>query len=112
MERGDIVWAELPEAAGSQPGFRRPVLVIQDNAFNASKLKTVVVAVITSNLRLAAAPGNTFVTAQESGLPKDSVVNVSQLITVDKAFLAGKVGCLSGVTLRRIDEGLRLVLSI
>ena len=112
MERGDIWWAQLPDPVASQPGFRRPVVIVQSNAFNRSRIRTVIAAVVTSNLRLAEAPGNVLLPASESGLPKDSVVNVSQVITVDREFLAEKCGRLSSRMMKSIDEGLRLVLSL
>ena len=112
MERGDIWWAQFPDPVASEPGFRRPVAIIQSNAFNRSRIRAVIAAVVTSNLRLAEAPGNVLLPASESGLPKDSVVNVSQVITVDREFLTKKCGRLSSRLIRSIDEGLRLVLSL
>lgn len=112
MHRGEVWWASLPEPMGSGPGARRPVLVVQANEFNASRIHTVIVAVITSNLRLAAAPGNVLCLTRETGLPRDSVVNVSQLITVDKSLLTERVGLLPARTLRQVEAGLRLVLSL
>jgi len=112
MERGDIWWAQLPDPVASEPGFRRPVAIIQSNAFNRSRIRTVIAAVVSSNLRLAEAPGNVLLPASESGLSKDSVVNVSQVITVDRKFLTEKCGRLSSRLIRSIDEGLRLVLSL
>jgi mRNA interferase MazF len=112
MERGEIWWAQLPDPVASEPGFRRPVLIIQSNDFNRSRIRTVVAVVLTSNLRLADAPGNVFVSASDSGLPKDSVVNVSQVITVDRTFLTEKCGRLPSHLIRSIDEGLRLALSL
>ena len=112
MHRGEVWWASLPEPMGSGPGARRPVIVVQANEFNASRIHTVIVAVITSNLRLAAAPGNVLCQARETGLPRDSVVNVSQLITVDKSLLTERVRMLPARTLRQVEAGLRLVLSL
>jgi mRNA interferase MazF len=112
MDRGDIWWAQLPEPVASEPGYRRPVVIIQSNTFNRSRIRTVVAAVLTSNLRLAEAPGNVFLPASVSGLPKDSVVNVSQLITVDREFLKEQCGRVPARLMRSIDEGLRLVLSL
>jgi len=88
------------------------VLVVQANEFNASRIHTVIVAVITSNLRLAAAPGNVLCQTRETGLPRDSVVNVSQLITVDKSLLTERIGLLPARALRQVEAGLRLVLSL
>lgn len=112
MERGEIWWAQLSNPVASEPGFRRPVVIVQSNAFNRSRIRTVIAVVISSNLRLAEAPGNVFVSASESGLPKDSVANVSQVITVDRTFLTEKCGRLPGNLIKSIDEGLRLVLSL
>ena len=88
VERGQIWWADLGKSSGSEPGFRRPILVVQNDAFNRSRLRTVVAVVLTSNLRLIDAPGNVLVPAKTAGLPKDSIANVSQIITVDRDFLA------------------------
>ena len=112
MQRGEIWWSSLPTPAGSAPGFRRPILVIQSNEFNRSRVNTVVAAVITSNLMLAAAPGNVRISARSSGLKKASVVNVSQIITVDKSFLAECVGKLNTQQLRDVEDGLRLILGV
>jgi mRNA interferase MazF len=112
MERGEVWWADLPDPVGAGPGYRRPVLVIQSNDFNRSKIRTIILLVLTSNLKLADAPGNVLIPASESGLSKDSVANVSQIITVDKDFLAEKCGKLASRFIKSIDDGLRLVLSI
>jgi mRNA interferase MazF len=108
--RGEIWWASLPEPTGSEPGYRRPVLIIQDNAFNQSLIQTVIVVVITSNMDLAQAPGNVILPRKATGLPRDSVVNVSQVVTIDKAFLSERVGSLSDDIQEAVDQGLRLVL--
>ena len=110
--RGDIWWANLPEPVGSSPGFRRPVLVVQSDSFNQSKIQTVVVVVITKNLELAKAPGNVSITARTSRLPVDSVINVSQVITIDKNLLAEFVSILPNKKIEKVEEGLRLVLSL
>ncbi len=112
MQRGDIWWAGLPEPEGSGPGYRRPVLIVQADEFNRSRIGTVVVAILTTNLALALAPGNVVVKARRTGLPKDSVVNVSQLLTVDKRLLIQKVGALDLSFMNEVDNGLRLVLAI
>ena len=112
MERGTVWWAQLPDPVASEPGFRRPVVIIQSNAFNRSRIRTVVVVVLTSNLRLAEAPGNVLIAATESGLPKDSVANVSQIITIDRKFLTEKGGRLPSRIMKSIDDGIRLVLSL
>jgi mRNA interferase MazF len=112
MERGEIWWASLNSPKGSEPGFRRPVLIVQSDAFNRSRIRTIIAVVVTSNLRLANAPGNIELSAKQSKLPKPSVVNVSQLVTLDKAFLGSRVGRLDEKTMRLVDAGLRLVLSL
>lgn len=112
MTRGEIWWADLPDPRGSEPGFRRPVLVIQANSFNRSRIQTVIVVVISSNLRLADAPGNVLVPAQASGLVRDSVVNVSQLITLDRSFLTEAIGRISERVMSEVVAGLRLVLEL
>ena len=112
MERGEIWWADLPDADGSSPSGRRPVLVVQTNPFNNSRLQTVIVAIMTSNLGRASAPGNVLVTAIQAGLPRDSVINISQLFTVDKSSLTERVGNLPARLMRETEEGLRLVLGL
>jgi mRNA interferase MazF len=112
MQRGQIWWSHLPDASGSIPAFRRPVLIVQADSFSRSRIATVIVAVITSNLRLAAAPGNVLLRASESNLPKDSVINVSQIITLDKHDLDEYVGELATSTLGVVEQGLRLVLDL
>lgn len=110
MRRGEIWWADLADAVGSGPGYRHPVLVVSTDPFNDSRISTVIVCVLTSNLRLARAPGNVQVSAHETGLPKDSVVNVSQVLTVDKVVLSERVGYLAPDRLQDVEEGLRTVL--
>jgi mRNA interferase MazF len=112
MKRGEVWWAALPVPAGSGPGLRRPVLIVQANPFNDSRISTVIVAVITSNLALAVAPGNVRMGRAESGLSKPSVVNVSQLITIDKSFLKSRVRAISADAMHRVEEGLRLILAV
>ena len=112
MIRGAIWWAELPDPVASEPDYRRPVLIIQSNTFNRSRIHTVIAVVITAHLRLAEAPGNVRFASRESGLPKDSVANVSQIITVDKTFLVEKCGQVGEGTMRAIDTGVCLVLSL
>ena len=112
MRRGELWWASLPEAVGSGPGFRRPLLIISSDSFNASRISTVVAAVVTSNLRLAEAPGNVRIPTRGTGLSKPSVVNVSQVLTVDKSFLTERIGRVAHPQLAEIDEGLRLVFSL
>ncbi|MBI1294216.1 type II toxin-antitoxin system PemK/MazF family toxin [bacterium] len=112
MHRGSIWWADLPSPSGAGPGYRRPILIIQADAFNTSRIATVIAVVITSNLRLAAAPGNVLLRASESGLPRDSVINVSQIITLDKADLEEQIGVVSARTLTTVEEGIQLVLDL
>ena len=112
MNRGEIWWASLPEPAGSMSGYRWPVVIVQSDAFNRSRINTVMVAVITSNVRLTQAPGNVFLAAKRSGLPKESAINVSQIITVDKSFLTERVGSLTSRQMQQLEDGLRLVLSL
>ena len=112
IHRGEIWWAALPDPTGSGPGYRRPVLVVQADSFNRSAINTIVVVALTTNLRLQAAPGNVLITARNSGLPKDSVANVSQLIAIDRRLLTDLVGPLAGAKLAQIDEGLKLVLGL
>ena len=110
--RGDVCWAGLGEPKGSRPAKRRPVLVIQADPYNDSKLSTTLVAVITSNTGLAAMPGNVFLPAVASGLPKDSVLNVTALVTIDKADLGQPVGRLPRSFMTEIDRGMRRVLGL
>jgi mRNA interferase MazF len=110
IQRGEIWWADLPQPRRSEPGYRRPVLVVQADSFNLSTIQTAIVAAITSNVELAGAPGNVLLPARSAGLPRDSVVNVSQLLTLDRSFLTEHAGTLPARVLRAVDEGLRLVL--
>jgi mRNA interferase MazF len=112
IRRGEIWWTDLPDPVASGPGYRRPVLVIQDDQFNYSKIGTIVVAVITTNLNIARAKGNVLIGPKHSGLPKESVINVSQLFTIDKSLFLEYVETLSDPKMQHVDEGLRLVLSL
>ena len=112
IRRGDIWWASLPEPIASEPGYSRPVLVAQSDDFNRSRIETVVAVVITSNLRLAQAPGNVLLPRTATGLTRDSVANVSQVITIDKRFLTERVGALPLHLLEQVESGLRLALSL
>lgn len=112
MKRGEVWWASLPPPTGSGPGFRRPVLVVQSDPFNDSRIPTAIVAVITSNVALAEAPGNVRVGKAETGLPRPSVVNVSQVLTVDKAVLTARVRSLSAAVMAQVDNGLRMALGL
>jgi mRNA interferase MazF len=112
IERGQVWWTDLGEPDGSGPGFRRPVLIVQSDGFNRSRLRTVIVVVLTSNLRLVDAPGNVLIPAKAAGLPKDSVANVSQVITIDRDFLNEPAGRVRGQLLKDVENGLRLVLAL
>jgi mRNA interferase MazF len=110
VSQGDAFWASLADPTGSGPGFRRPVVVVQGDDFNASRLATVVVVPLTSNQRWAAAPGNVALSADRTGLPKDSVANVSQVVTVDRSILAERAGHLAEAELSLILAGIDIVL--
>ena len=112
IHRGGVYWADLGETSGSKPAERRPVLVIQSEPFNASRLSTTVAAVITSNTRLATMPGNVFVPAAVAGLPRDSVVNVTALVTLDQADLGTQAGHLPDSLMDDVNRGLRWLLSL
>lgn len=112
MKRGELWWASLPEPTGSAPGYRRPVVVIQSNAFTASAIATVVVAVVTSILSLETAPGNVRLSKHDAGLARPSVVNVSQVLTVDKAVLTSRIKPFEPTIVSRIDQGLKLSLGL
>ncbi len=108
--QGDVCWASLDAPSGSGPGFRRPVTIVQGDSFNASRIATTVVVPLTSNLRLAAAPGNVVLSAERTGLPKDSVANVSQLLSIDRALLTDRVGHLTAGDVGLVLAGIDLVL--
>lgn len=112
VARGELWWADLGEPVGSRPAFIRPVLVVQADSFNRSRVATVIVAVLTSNLALAEAPGNVLLEAHRTQLPKDSVINVSALVTLTKSELTGRVSELSVAAMGEVDAGLRLVLGL
>ncbi len=112
VQRGEIWWASLPTPTGSGPGFRRPLVIVQSNDFNRSRINTIIAITVTSNLKLAGAPGNILLPAKSTGLPKNSVANISQIITVDKSFFTEKVGKLKAKQMQQLEEGLRLVLSL
>ncbi len=112
VERREVWWARLEEPRGSEPGFRRPILVVQADSFNRSRLRTVLGVVLTSNTRLLDAPGNVLLPARNSGLPKDSVANVTQLVTLDEAYLSERAGRLPPKLMAHVDAGLKLVLDL
>jgi len=110
ISQGEIWWADLPLPAGSGPGFRRPVVIVQGDGLNRSRIATVVCVPLTSNLRWALAPGNVRLSARVTGLPKESVANVSQIIAVDKGFLKARVGKLPLLKLQLLLSGIDVVL--
>lgn len=110
VAQGDIFWASLPDPVGSGPGFKRPVVVVQGDALNASRLATVVVVPLTSNLRWAEAPGNVLLKGRRTGLPKDSVANVSQIVAVDRTVLTEHVGRVPKAQLELVLGGIDVVL--
>ncbi|HEY0782400.1 MAG TPA: type II toxin-antitoxin system PemK/MazF family toxin [Thermoanaerobaculia bacterium] len=112
IERGEVWWADLPDPAGSEPGYRRPVLIVQSDFFNQSRIRTVIVVGLTSNARLAGSPGNVPLARGQGGLARASVVNVSQLLTIERNALSEKIGTLSRRTMDQVDAGLKLVLEL
>lgn len=110
IKQGDIFWVDLGQPSGSAPGFKHPHVVIQNNIFNQSRINTVVVCALTSNLKRAKAPGNVLLTKGEANLSKESVVNISQIITVDKSDLIKKIGSLSSSRIKQIIEGVELLI--
>ena len=112
IRRGEIWWADLPAPRGSGPRDRRPVLVVQSDAFNASELNTVVAVVLTSTLRLAEMPGNTLLPRAASGLSKDCVANITQIVTLERSLLTETAGKLPRDLLHRVEEGMRLLLGL
>jgi mRNA interferase MazF len=112
MKRGEIWWAELASQRGSEPGYRRPVVIVQADAFTRSRIGTVIVVAITSKTGRAAAPGNVRLNRRDSRLSRESVANVSQILTLDRRFLVERVSELSGKAMELIDAGLRLVLGL
>lgn len=110
IRQGDIFWVDLGDPAGSAPGYRHPYVVIQNNVFNESRLNTVVLCALTSNLKRAGAPGNVVLRKGEGNLPKESVVNITQLITMDKSDLVEKIGSLSRTRTGEVLAGVRLLL--
>lgn len=112
VERREVWWADLEEPRRSEPGCRRPVLIVQADSFNRSRLRTAIAVVLTSNTRLLDAPGNILLSAQTTGLPKDSVANVTQVVTLDQDFLTERVGRVAPKLMARVDAGLKLVLDL
>lgn len=112
IRRGEIWWADMSAPMGAEPGFRRPILILQADAWNRSRLRTVVGVALTSNNKLAALPGNVLLPARVSGLPVDSVANVTQIVTIDRQVLTAKAGRLNAAWTERVAEGVRLVLDL
>lgn len=112
VARGEVLWVDLPDAEDSAPAGTLPVLVIQSKAFNRSRLQTVITVVITGNVAVAEAPGNVLLGTKESGLPRPSVVNVSQLFTFDRRSLCSRAGRLRPATMDAVSEGLRLAMAL
>jgi len=110
IRQGDVFWVDLGRPTGSEPGYRHPHVVVQNNVFNQSRINTVVVCTLTSNLRRGRAPGNVVLRKGEANLPKRSVVNISQLYTVDKRALSEKIGTLSKERIDQIVSGVRLLI--
>jgi mRNA interferase MazF len=110
IRQGDIFWVDFDEPKGSAPGYRHPCVVIQNNVFNGSKIASVVVCALTSNLKRVRAPGNVLIKKGEGNLTKDSVVNISQIATVDKIDLVKKIGSLSSSKITDIIEGVKLLI--
>ena len=110
INQGDIYWVDLDEPSGSEPGYKHPHVVIQNNLFNRSQIRTVIVLALSSNLKRADAPGNVLLDKGEANLPKQSVVNVSQVFTVDKSQLDEYIGTLSSERVREILNGIKLVI--
>jgi mRNA interferase MazF len=112
IRRGEIWQAELREPLGSEPGYRRPVLILQSDDFTRSHIATVIAVVLTSNIKLASAPGNVFLPRKLTDLSKDSVANISQIITIDKGMLSERIGFLPQDMMRQIEAGVRLILAL
>jgi mRNA interferase MazF len=112
IKRGELWWADLGEPRGSAPALRRPILVLQSDAFNRSGIGTTVAVSLTSNLKLAAAPGNVVYRGRGSGLSRPSVINVSQISTLDRSFLLRRIGAVPPHVLREVEDGVKLVLGL
>jgi mRNA interferase MazF len=112
VERRDVWWADLEEPRGSEPGFTRPILIVQADAFNRSRLRTVLGLVLSSNPKLLDAPGNVLLPSKDTGLPKDSVANVTQIVTLDEDYLTERAGRLPPRLMVQVDAGLKLVLDL
>jgi mRNA interferase MazF len=112
VKRGEVWWANLPEPVASEPGYRRPVLIISSNFYNLTSISTIIGITLTSNLDYARLPNNIFLSSRETGLSQDSVINMTQVITVDKRFLEQQIGNINQSTLEQLNESLKTVLDI
>lgn len=112
VHRGEVWWADLEEPRGSEPGYRRPVLIVQADSFNRSRLPTVLAVALSSNMRLLDAPGNVLLPRKEAGLPKDSAAVVTQVITLDRAYLTERAGKVPSRLMIQVDAGLKLALDL
>lgn len=112
VSRRDVWWASLDEPRGSEPGYIRPILIVQADAFNRSRLRTILGVILTSNVRLVDMPGNVLLPASSTGLPEDSVANVTQIVTLDEDYLSRRIGQVSPRLMARVDAGLKRVLAL
>jgi len=112
VTRGEIWWADLPNPVASEPGYRRPILIIQSDEFNKSQIRTIIAVALTSNTKLRDAPGNVLLAREETGLSKNSVANVSQIMTLDRSFLTKIHGSITQRLMTKVDTGFRLILSL
>jgi mRNA interferase MazF len=112
FKRGAVYWADIMTPRGSEPGHRRPIVIVSANGFNVSRIRTVLAVAITSNKNLANAPGNIFIPADKSGLPKDSIINITQIMTVDKQYIGEQITTLPNLVMSEVENSLRLVLDL
>jgi mRNA interferase MazF len=112
IRQGDLVWVSFPPPRGSEPAGRRPAIVVQGDAFNSSRINTIVVAAVTSNLRMEAMPGNVRLAKGEAGISKPSVINVSQLHSIDRSFIRARIGTITNERIEEVKTGLGLVLGL
>lgn len=112
MIRGEVWWVDLGIPFGSEPGFRRPVLIVQEDSFNQSKINTIIVVPMTTNIKLAEAPGNILLSKKDTQLSKDSVVNVSQIVTLDRERFIERISKISVKNMKKVEDGIKLILSL
>ena len=112
VQRREVWWADLEVPRGSEPGFRRPILIVQADGFNRSRIRTTLAVVVTSNTRLLDAPGNVLLSAGSTGLPKDSVANITQIVTLDLDYLVERTGRIPPRVMAQVDAGMKLVLDL